>query len=78
MGSAVGERLGRRAVSKWVKCKVITPVSDCSDEREETRQKRMSGERAAERNGKENSCVHIGSNTIREIYVRVIGRVKTV
>ncbi len=37
MGSAVGERLGRRAGSKWVKCKVITPVSDCSDKREETR-----------------------------------------
>ncbi len=35
-GSAVGERLGRRVVSKWVKCKVITPVSDCSDERGET------------------------------------------
>ncbi len=36
MGSAAGERHGRRAVSKWVKCKLITPVSDCSDERGET------------------------------------------
>ncbi len=36
MGLAAGEGLGRRAVSKWVKCKVITPVSDCSDERGET------------------------------------------
>ncbi len=35
-GSAAGERLGRRAVSKWVKCKEITPVSDCSDECGET------------------------------------------
>ncbi len=35
-GSAVGERLWRRAVSKWVKSKVITPVSDCSDECGET------------------------------------------
>ncbi len=37
-GSAAGERLGRRAVSKWVKSKVITPVSDCSDEHGEIKE----------------------------------------